>query len=782
MITHYLKIAFRNLLKYKTQTVISLFGLAIGFVCFTLSVLWIHYEMTYDDFHEGADQIYCIRQNVDNFTNRFPSVNPYPLADYLKETFAEIDGACSIQYYPQDYKMNGQSIKLNELSLDSAAFSVFHIEVLEGNKDFLLSGQPKQIAMTRRCARQLFGMENPIGKEIYSPYNPKQPITVCAIISEWPEHSNLAYDIVTRTNKIDIWYAAGWQTFVRLRKHVDKEAFSKKLYKHIIEKERNTITHLNLTSIKALRYNHPYIESSVQLKHILLFSIASALVVLCSLLNYMTLFINHIRMRGKELALRIVNGSSAKGLFFLLMSEFLLLLFFAMLVGMLFIEIILPEFKELAAIKSDRITIYLEATSYCLITVVFATLLAVFPILYYRKKTLQAVLISRKGSNGKNLFRKASVVFQLIVSIGFIFCASLMMKQLFYLTHTDMGMKRENIASLKLYPAPDVIMLGDKIAQIPEIEQVLPGHSPLIPFRGSFFMNIESWEDKQINAEPVTLQVCQEDTTYANFYGLTILDGDMITPSSPLTDIVLNEAAAKAFGWKNAIGKHLTLKDNDTTAIRVIGIMKNYYAESPTVPVKPIGYIRKYSVSGVTLGGLKEDILFRYKKGTWNVCKQKISQLAQAEYPDAIITLIDTEEEYAKFLTSEKALLKLLSSLSLVCIFISIFAIYSLVALTCEQRQKEVAIRKVNGAKVSNILFIFMKEYFSLLVIASVIAFPVAYAIMKHWIENYTKQTEINLWLYPTIFCGIAFMLMTSIGWRVWIAANENPAEVIKNE
>lgn len=244
----------------------------------------------------------------------------------------------------------------------------------------------------------------------------------------------------------------------------------------------------------------------------------------------------------------------------------------------------------------------------------------------------------------------------------------------------------------------------------------------------------------------------------------------------------MNEAAAKAFGWKNAIGKHLTLKDNDTTAIRVIGIMKNYYAESPTVPVKPIGYIRKYSVSGVTLGGLKEDILFRYKKGTWNVCKQKISQLAQAEYPDAIITLIDTEEEYAKFLTSEKALLKLLSSLSLVCIFISIFAIYSLVALTCEQRQKEVAIRKVNGAKVSNILFIFMKEYFSLLVIASVIAFPVAYAIMKHWIENYTKQTEINLWLYPTIFCGIAFMLMTSIGWRVWIAANENPAEVIKNE
>lgn len=782
MIIHYFKVAFRNLLKYKAQTVISLFGLAIGFVCFALSLLWIHYERTYDDFHKGVDQIYCIRQDMDYSTTKMPSVNPYPLANYLKETFAEIDGACSIQYYPQNYKMNGQNIKLNELSLDSAAFSIFHIEVLEGNNNFLQPGHSKGIAITRRCARQLFDTENPIGKEIYSPYNPQQPLTICAIVSEWPEHSNLAYDILTRTNNIDIWYVAGWQTFVRLQENVDKKVFSKKLYNHVIEKDRNTITHLNLTPIKALHYTHPYIESDVQLKYILLFAIASVLVIFCSLLNYMTLFINHIRMRGKELALRIVNGSSTKGLFFLLMAEFLSLLFFAMLVGMLFIEIILPEFKELAAIKSDRITIYLEATIYCLVTISFATLLAICPILYYRKKTLQSILISRKGNNGKNLFRKASVVFQLIVSIGFIFCASLMMKQLYYLTHTDMGMKRENIASLRLYPSPDIIMLGDKLAQIPDIEQVLPGHTSLIPFRGSFYMNIEDWEDKPTNAEPITLQVCQEDTTFARFYGLTILDGGMITPSSPETDIVLNETAVKAFGWKKAIGKHLILKDNDTTVIRVIGIMKDYYAESPTIPAKPIGYVRKYSVSGFALKGLKDNILFKYKKGMWPTCKQNIERVVGAEYPNAIITLTDTEEEYAKFLTSEKALLKLLSSLSLVCIIISIFAIYSLVALTCEQRQKEVAIRKVNGAKVSDILSMFMKEYLSLLVMASILAFPATYAIMKSWIENYTKQTEISLWLYPAIFCSIAFMLIVSISWRIWKTANQNPAEIIKNE
>lgn len=781
MLIHYLKIALRNLMKHKTQTIISLFGLATGFVCFTLSVLWIHYERTYDDFHIDADLLYCVRQHTDN-TSRISSVNPYPLAGYLKETFAEIDGACSIQYYPQDYKVSGQNITLNELSLDSAAFSVFHIKVLEGNMDFLQSEHSTQIAITRRCAQKLFGTESPIGKEIHTPYNPKQAVTISAVVTEWPEHSNLPYDIIKKTNQINIWYAAGWTTFIRLRKDADAKRFTQKLYNHIIEKDQNTITHLTLTPITALRYDHPYAKVKVSMSHIILFAVAGALVVICSLLNYTTLFISHIRIRGKELALRIANGSSAKGLLGLLLSEFSLMLFLAMLVGLLIIEIILPEFKELTEIKSDRTTIYLEAAAYGLITIAMATILSIFPIFYYRRQTLHTVLVGRKGSNGKDLFRKASIIFQLVVSIGFIFCATLMMKQLHFLTHTDMGMEKEHRASLELYPRPDVIMLGEQIAQIPEIEQVLPGHAPLIPFRGSFFMNIENWEDKQQDAKPVTLQVCQEDSAYANFYGLTILEGEMITPSSPLTDIVLNETAVKTFGWKNAMGKHLILHNDSLTTLRVIGVMKDYHVEAPTVPVSPVVYIRTYSVPGFMLSGTKDDILFRYKKGTWQMCKQKIDNIVQAEYPDAIATLCDTQEEYAKFLTSEKALLKLLGSLSLVCTLISLFAIYSLVALTCEQRKKEVAIRKVNGANISDILSMFIKEYLALLAIASILALPAAYAIMKPWIEHYTKQTEISLWIYPAIFCSIAFLLIASIGWRVWKAANENPAEVIKNE
>ena len=204
MITHYLKVAFRNLLKYKTQTVISVMGMAFGFACFALASLWIRHEMTYDTFHDGADRIYRIRKEEKGSANGLGSVTPYPLAAYLKETFPEVEGACNLNNYESPYKVNGVEMKLNELRIDSAAFSVFDIRLLEGSTDFLIPRQQDKVAITRRCAQRLFGDKSPIGKTIQSVYQ-KDPITICAVVSEWPEHSNLNYDIINRTNQYDQW-------------------------------------------------------------------------------------------------------------------------------------------------------------------------------------------------------------------------------------------------------------------------------------------------------------------------------------------------------------------------------------------------------------------------------------------------------------------------------------------------------------------------------------------------------------------------------------------------
>ena len=740
MVIHYLKVAFRNLLKYKTQSLISTLGLAFGFLCFALASLWIRHEMTYDNFHDGADRIYRVRKEEKGSANGLGPVTPYPLAGYLKETFPEVEGACSLQFYESPYKVNGAEMKLNELCIDSAVFSVFDIRLLEGSMDFLLPKQKNKVAITRRCAQRLFGDENPVGKTIQDVYE-KDSTIICAVVSEWSEHSNLNYDIITRTSQYNQWGVSSWDTYIRLTPQADGNAFSEKLYGHVIEKEDFKIEHLVTTPLTAMRYDRPdsHKEASVKLKHVTLFAVAGSLMILCSLLNYLTLFISQIRMRGKELALRTVNGASSRSLFALLITEYLILLLCAWFFGMMFIEILFPWFKELAELKVSRNFVYAESATYCFAVIVFSILLSAFPIIYYRKKSLQSVISAQKDGRNKNLFRKVSVTFQLFVSIGFIFCASVMMKQLIHLRNTtDKGMDIHNVAAITMNSQTHIDAIADFLRSMPEVKEVAPRHNPLVTPRGSMMLSPNEWEDMPANAEKFSITIHQEDTSFVNFYRLTILEGEMTTASSDKNDIVLNQAAVKALGWHDAIGKTFKRKNGET--YRVIGVVKDFHTQTPTLPVQPVGFMYKYELGGnfSFYFGEKDNILFRYREDTWSTCKKKIEEMLQTEYPDNRIELSNTEEEYAKFLTSENALLKLLGSLALTCTLLSVFAIYSLVSLTCGQRRKEIAIRKVNGANVKDILSIFAREYATLLTIASVVAFPVGYAVMKPWLENYT--------------------------------------------
>jgi hypothetical protein len=337
-------------------------------------------------------------------------------------------------------------------------------------------------------------------------------------------------------------------------------------------------------------------------------------------------------------------------------------------------------------------------------------------------------------------------------------------------------MERKNRAALTIHGNKDKQMILERIKQLPEIDEALIVSNPLIPSGGMMSRSYKDWEDKKEGAEDVSIEIILESDAYMKFYGMTLLEGEMISPSSPSTDIVLNEAAVKALGWHKAVGKHLYGYGGDKH--RVIGVVKNWHITSPTMPIRPSAFqlSNQFGFEGMI------NVLFKYKEGTWQQCREKVEAIAKEVYPNATIQLTNTEEEYNKFLTSENALLRMLTILSLVCILISVFGIYSQIVLTCEQRRKEIAIRKVNGANVRNILSMFGKEYAWLLVIASVIAFSIGYAIMKHWLESYTLQTPISWWIFASIFIGIAIVIALSIGYRVWKAANENPADVVKSE
>ncbi|MDR0815327.1 MAG: FtsX-like permease family protein, partial [Bacteroidales bacterium] len=243
----------------------------------------------------------------------------------------------------------------------------------------------------------------------------------------------------------------------------------------------------------------------------------------------------------------------------------------------------------------------------------------------------------------------------------------------------------------------------------------------------------------------------------------------------------LNEAAVKVFGWsrEEAVGKHVsTGSKEEPWEMTVLGVFKDIAVNSPVIPVKPTIFAGKFK----NMSGSDDNILLRYHSGTWDVCKKHIETLVKKEYPNAYLQLPNAEEEYDSYIKSETMLSKLLSIISLVCILISVFGLFSLVTLACEQRQKEMAIRKINGATVKEILKLFFGEYLLLLLIGAVIAFPVSYFVMKKWIEQYILQTTISAWIYFAIFIALGGIIVLCIGWRVYKASVENPVESLKRE
>jgi ABC-type antimicrobial peptide transport system permease subunit len=253
---------------------------------------------------------------------------------------------------------------------------------------------------------------------------------------------------------------------------------------------------------------------------------------------------------------------------------------------------------------------------------------------------------------------------------------------------------------------------------------------------------------------------------------------------------LLNESAVKLFGWHDPVGKRF----NEYT---VKGVIKNVYNNAPTIPARPIFYSNiqtPAATQGVGSGAdsevilfhviMERSIMFKYHEGTWESVREKIKRLVEEEHPaiSRFLVLYNTEEEYNKLLKSEKALLRLLYIVSAICILICLFGFVSLVSLTCDERRKEIAIRKINGATAGDILGMFAKEYFMLLIIGAAIAFTTGYFIMQRWLEHYMIRTNIPAWIYLSIVSVLALVIVLCVGWQVYRASIENPAEVIKSE
>ena len=772
MIQHYFKIAFRNILKYKTQSIISILGLAVGFTCFALANLWIHYEMTYDAYHEGADRMYILCKESVFGVNGYSTSMPYPASTLLKNDFPEVEAACAYTRWGQetDVKADGRVVRTCEMQADSCFMNMFNISVLSGSMDFMYSDE--KIALTEDVAMRLFGSVDVLGKEVKN-YN-DDTRTICAILANL-NHSNVTFGCWGQGEYFrkwqNDWYNGSFEIIIKLRKGTDPIAFQRKLAANETKADprdpHGMFENIRLIPLDEYHYSSINRYKSFQFYYLILFSVAGALVILCSLFNYLSLFITRMRIRSREIELRKVCGSSIGGVVILLFIEYLYIILLSGILGMALVEMALPAFKKMSGVSGN---IYGESLLY-FVGILLLSLLLLVPFAIRRSHI--------RNTGNKYMLRKVSIAFQLAIGLLVTFCIIVMMKQIYYLTNTDLGWERKNIASINLlYPDKDFETIADKIKQFSCTKEVITGHCCLLPKSSGFSQSFKNWDGKEDGMKSIDMLSLWNCEKIVSFYNLQLLEGEMVKPTET-NKIMINESAVKALGMSEPIGKKLYL---DNRAWTITGIIKDFHITAPTEPIQPYTLITEDILknSGFSIG--KGQILIKFHDGKWKELKNRIDSIFTYEYPEVRYKLYNTEEEYTGYLKSEDTLIKLLSFIAIVCMLIAAFGIFSLVTLSCEQRRKEIAVRKVNGAAIKDILLMFVKEYMLLLIIASVIAFPVGYVLMKRWLENYVEQTVICAWIYFAIFGGIMIVIFACIGWRVWQAARQNPAEVIKSE
>ncbi len=798
MIAHYLKVAVRNLLKYKVQSIISIVGLAIGLATFALSSIWLKYEMTYDTHWPDAERIYQVGRWRENEMEKFSRSTSFLLAPQLKKDFPEIEASCAIlQIMTQE---NG--IDINLLKADSTYTQLFPITILQGNNQFLYS--PNLAGITESGAIRLFGTTDVLGKTIS--LHLRKEFTICALLKDAEGHSNYPYDVVlSSVDERREWYYNMARTLVKLAPGVDVEAFDEKLKKYEIDfvvtgPYGETFTQrgsrpLSIVSLSNLHYTYPVREGSIRLEHIRLFNAVGLVVVLCALINYLILYVIRLYIRRREMTLRRVHGAGEGSLLRMTMTELLLLTGIALFFGMLITELLFRPFKEIAEINEGSSFLYRESAIYMGIVILLSLLLSGIMLLLQQRRSHRESLLPIASSGGIFTFRRVAMGVQLFVSIFVMFCTIILQKQLLQLHNSeDMGANMDVMTTMG-WPEWNVEDIDAAMKQLPYLSYYETTELPFDRYSRLSSYNV-MYRDEQGEEHNVPYKRFRISYDAYRVFEMQLVAGEAPKEHGISGEIWLNEAlAAKLFNKpSDAVGKYVysgflgegLVKRNGAQGFIIRGVFKDIQV-SPILPPLPAIYQVGLEAHNISNAGqiLKNPIRFV----TSDIKDNAVLEDSVNAYFDRVLPGVQKFQGFIPLsmiiewsLRSERILMKLLGIASGVCIFITLFGIFSMVSLTCERRRKEMAIRKVHGAKIRDIIGLFAKEYGILLLVSAAVAFSVGYAVMKQWLQTYVIQTTISWWIYVAILAAVTLMIVLCVGYRVWKAANENPADVVKSE
>jgi putative ABC transport system permease protein len=795
--------AFRSLKKDLSYTITNLVGLAIGITCCMLILSFVKYELSFDQFHTKKDRIYRVNYDILMGGNQTvsPSV-PVFVAPELKKKFPEIEDATRFSPEWTARTIRHGNILFDEKNFcyaDSNFFKIFDFKAATGNLQTALN-RPNTVVITKSIATKYFGKSNPIGQVLM--FNNKKAFTVSAVAENIPSNSHFSFDFLTSfysTQGFDSletqqsWNNPNYTTFLLLKPHTNINALYKKIDAWVNPPQQSNQTasqnslHLRLEPLKDVHfdtqvYNFKNTLVITDFKYINIFITIAILVLLIACANYINLSTAKASVRAKEVGIRKTIGASFLQLFTQFLTESFLLTLAAVFISVIAVDLLLPYLNNLLG---KNIPFYIFDSGFILSLaagIILISLLAGFypSLILSRFRPIETLKggFAKAGGSGVTV-RKSLVIFQFTISVALILGTIIVRSQLQYMQSEKLGLDKDHV--LLIHGNADLNnklgAFAEKLKNISGVQDVaLTWRSPFETVTGNGFSiksNPTSDDDWHV------VGGIAGDTHYLSTLGIPLIAGRNFDPAkikgeNTVNEYIVNEAFLEHYRLKpnDVIGKEVLL--GLTGKGTIVGVMKNFHTSSLHDKIEPVVLFNNPKYFGSILAHVAPNALPGVLSG--------IQEIWRSYVPMRPFNYSFLDDEYeATYRTEQKsgALMSLFCGLA---ILVTCLGLLGLMTFIVTQRTKEIGIRKVLGASVMNITTMLSKDFLKLVIIAIVIASPVAWYFMNHWLQDFAYR--INIGWYVFLITGIAALLIAfiTIGFQSIKAAMANPVESLRTE
>lgn len=775
MFENYLKIALRSMKKHKGYSFINIFGLAIGMAACSLILLWVQDELNYDRYHNNINELYRVVLNVEG--KWWGSCN-WALAPILKQEYPEIEKSTRYAGRTRLLKFEKNSFYEAGGFVDEDFFEMFTVTFVKGDPKTALSTS-NSIILTEETAIKYFSSEDPMGKMLTM--NNNTDLTVTGIIKNIPLNSTFQFNFLAPVKlfgeeKLNSW-ATESSSYLLLQKNASMKDLIEKISGLVMKHDTRTKQKV-LVSLQPYKRIHLYfLNGTGPILYVYIFSAIALLILLIACINFMNLATARARNRAKEIGMRKVVGAAKANIIRQFFNESIILSFIALLFAIMLVQLFLPAFNTLSG---KQLTLDISGNLSHIMGLIGITLFTGFvsgsyPALVLSSfKPVNVLKTSMTSGSNKSLFRKILVVSQFTAAIILIISTIVIYKQLDYMRNKNLGFSREHVVIIPLNQPlkQNYESFKNEIRQNSNIINVTCATN--IPTSVGN-MNPVYWEG-QTSAQYKTINWVSMDYDYFDTFEMTIVEGRNFSKefSTDLQNYIVNEEAAKLMDFDSAIGKMFSIWKNEGI---IIGVVKNFHSRSLHNEIVPIVFTIdpkwQWSLSRIFVKIKPDDMT-----ETLDYLKSTAAKLSP-NYPFDYSFL---DEHFDRQYRGDRQIGTIFKYFSFIAIFISCLGLFGLAAFMVDQRTKEIGIRRILGATKTYIMMLVSREFLVLIVIANIIAWPLAYLIMEKLLGSYAYSTDITIWIF--IAAGILTLLLTffTVSAQTLKAASINPVESLRHE